>query len=168
MKLTRGSRSFTLIEVIAAVALLSLALLGIVQGQAGSVQSIVRSEALSQAYLLAQDKMTELELELLRTNFEALPAQASDTFKEPGLENFRWTTEIEAVETACFMPPQSGDLQGDGAQAAGVMGFAQQLFDNHTRKVTVRVEWLGSNRPLVAEFSQIFVRFADLPQFNLN
>jgi hypothetical protein len=163
-----SKRSFTLIEVIAAVSLLSLALLGILQGQSGSVQSIVRSEALSQAMFLAQGKMVELEAQLLRRNFEAFPEEESGEFEVAGLEGFRWTQKIESVEVGCFIPTTPDQAEGSGAEAAGLMGFAEGIFENHVRKLTVIVEWQASERPLRAELSQIFVRFSELPSFNLN
>lgn len=163
-----STKSFTLVEVIAALALLSLALLGIVQGQSGSVRSIVRSEALAQAVLLAQDRMTELETQILRNNFESFPEEESGEFEGPGLENFRWTARIERVEVACFLPAAPEEQTGTGAEAAGLMGFAENIFENYVRKVSVVVEWEGSNRPLQAELSQVIVRFAEIPKFDIN
>ncbi|TVQ80409.1 MAG: prepilin-type N-terminal cleavage/methylation domain-containing protein [Bradymonadales bacterium] len=168
MKRIKFQKAFTLIEVIAAVSLLALALLGILQGQSGSVQSIVRSEAMAQAYLLAQQKMTELEIEVSRTNFEAIDEERTGRFEEPGLENFRWIQRLEFVEAGCFIPAPPEGAEGSGAQSAGYFGAIEDIIQQHVRRLSVEVIWEGSNRPLRANLSQLFVRFADIPRFRLN
>ena len=95
MNLT-GQRApgFTLIEVMVAIAILGIALLGLLGLHHQSMQSIIRAEQATRAAMLAQAVMTEAELErypdlgLTTGNFEAsFPGQFRD---------FRWQRLVEA------------------------------------------------------------------------
>jgi len=85
---------FTLIEVMVAIAILGIALLGLLGLHHQSMQSIIRAEQATRAAMLAQAVMTEAELErypdlgLTTGNFEAsFPGQFRD---------FRWQRLVEA------------------------------------------------------------------------
>jgi type II secretion system protein I len=87
-------RAFTLLEVMVAIAILGIALLGLLGLHHQSMQSVIRAQQATRASMLAQAVMTEAELErfpeLGRTsgNFEAsFPGEFPD---------FRWQREVEA------------------------------------------------------------------------
>jgi type IV pilus assembly protein PilV len=95
-KLPRG---FTLIEVMVSIAILGIALLGLLSLHHQSVQSVIRAQQSTRASMLAQAVMTEAELErypeLGRTSgdFEAaFPGEFPD---------FRW---IRVVEESGMFP----------------------------------------------------------------
>jgi general secretion pathway protein I len=88
------ARGFTLLEVMVAIAILGIALLGLLGLHHQSMQSVIRAQQATRASMLAQAVMTEAELErfpeLGRTsgNFEAsFPGEFPD---------FRWQREVAA------------------------------------------------------------------------
>ena len=90
--LRRCARTFTLLEVMVAIAILGIALLGLLGLQHQSMQSVIRAQQSTRASMLAQAVMTEAELErfpdLGRTNgdFESsFPGEFPD---------FRWQREV--------------------------------------------------------------------------
>ena len=92
--LRRRARAFTLLEVMVAMAILGIALLGLLGLHHQSIQSVIRAQQTTRASMLAQAVMTEAELErfpeLGRTsgNFEAsFPGEFKD---------FRWERKVEA------------------------------------------------------------------------
>lgn len=62
-KLGRRARGFTLIEVMVAMAILGIALLGLLGLHHQSMQSVIRAQEETRASMLAQAVMTEAELE---------------------------------------------------------------------------------------------------------
>ena len=61
--LRRCTRGFTLIEVMVAMAILGIALLGLLSLHHQSIQSVIRAQEETRASMLAQAVMTEAELE---------------------------------------------------------------------------------------------------------
>jgi type II secretion system protein I len=96
--LRRRARAFTLLEVMVAIAILGIALMGLLSLQHQSMQSVIRAQQSTRASMLAQAVMTEAELErwpdLGRTSgdFESsFPGEFPD---------FRW--EREVAESGTF------------------------------------------------------------------
>lgn len=90
----RRARAFTLLEVMVAIAILGIALLGLLGLQHQSMQSVIRAQQSTRASMLAQAVMTEAELErfpdlgLTNGDFESsFPGEFPD---------FRWEREVEA------------------------------------------------------------------------
>jgi general secretion pathway protein I len=61
--LRRHARGFTLLEVMVAIAILGIALLGLLGLQHQSMQSVIRAQQSTRASMLAQAVMTEAEIE---------------------------------------------------------------------------------------------------------
>jgi type II secretion system protein I len=90
----RHARAFTLLEVMVAIAILGIALLGLLGLHHQSMQSVIRAQQATRASMLAQAVMTEAELERFpelgrtRGNFESsFPGEFPD---------FRWERVVEA------------------------------------------------------------------------
>jgi general secretion pathway protein I len=90
----RRARGFTLLEVMVAIAILGIALLGLLGLQHQGIQSVIRAQQMTRASMLAQAVMTEAELErfpdlgFTSGDFEAsFPGQYRD---------FRWERNVEA------------------------------------------------------------------------
>lgn len=150
---------FTLVEVLATVLLLAIALLGFYQGQAGSAKLSRRSEMRAQAYYLAQQKMTEIELQLKNKNFQALPDEEKGEFKEEEFKAFRWVRKLEPIEVGCFLPtPPEGE-------DSGFYSMAKKIFGEAIRKIRVTVVWEENKKIQKAVLSQLYVRWDDLPSF---
>ena len=88
----RNPRGFTLLEVMVAMAILGIALLGLLSLHHQSVQSVIRAQQSTRASMLAQAVMTQAELERYpdlgqtRGDFEgSFPGEFPD---------FRWQREV--------------------------------------------------------------------------
>ncbi|MGD1028448.1 type IV pilus modification PilV family protein [Candidatus Binatus soli] len=92
--LRRRARAFTLIEVMVAIAILGIALMGLLGLHHQSIQSVIRAQQTTRASMLAQAVMTEAELERFpdlgstRGDFEA-------SFRGE-FPDFRWERTVEA------------------------------------------------------------------------
>lgn len=158
----RAENAFTLVEVLASLLLMAIALTGIIQGQSGSIKTVIRSEKLSQAYLLAQQKMTDIELELQNKNFEAMPDEQKGEFKSELLKEFRWMIKLDRLDIDCFLPRSNS---ADGSEMAGSMQFVRDILERTTRKIVVQVEWQEGEQTRFAKLAQLYVRFQDIPKF---
>lgn len=164
MRLFRRKTSFgfTLVEVLASLLLMAIALTGIIQGQSGSIKSVVRSEKLTQAFYLAQQKMTDAEVELKKSNFEALPEEQKGEFEDEALKEFRWHIRYERVDLGCFLPENASDSRD---QSGGFFSLAQGIFERAIRKIVVVVEWNEGETLRSAQLAQLYVRFEDIQKF---
>jgi type II secretion system protein I len=91
--LGRRARAFTLLEVMVAIAILGIALMGLLGLQHQSMQSVIRAQQSTRASMFAQAVMTEAELErypelgITSGDFEtAFPGEFKD---------FRWQREVD-------------------------------------------------------------------------
>jgi type II secretion system protein I len=93
----RRARAFTLLEVMVAMAILGIALLGLLGLQHQSMQSVIRAQQATRASMLAQAVMTEAELE----RYPDLGVTSGDFEASfPGeFRDFRWEREVDASGT---------------------------------------------------------------------
>ncbi len=159
---SRNRKAFTLVEVLASLLLMAIALTGIIQGQSGSIRTVIRSEKLSQAYLLAQQKMTDIELELQSKNFEAMADEQKGDFESDLLKDFRWKIKLDRLKVDCFLP---GSGAGSDLASGGVMQIVRDVLEKTTRKIVVQVEWNEGDQTRFAKLAQLYVRFQDVPNF---
>jgi general secretion pathway protein I len=94
--MVRDVRGFTLLEVMVAIAILGIAMLGLLSLHHQSLQSVMRAQDTTQAAMLAQAVMTNAEL----ARFPDLGTSRGDfheMFKEdPNLyRNYRWEQRVE-------------------------------------------------------------------------
>jgi len=96
--LRRRARAFTLLEVMVAIAILGIALMGLLGLQHQSMQSVIRAQQSTRASMLAQAVMTEAELE----RYPDLGRTSGDFESSfPGeFPDFRW--EREVAESGTF------------------------------------------------------------------
>lgn len=86
------SFGFTLLEVMIALAILSIVAVAFLRSQAGSVRLIDEARYISLATLLAKGKMAELE-----SKGFSEPGKSSGEGGE-GFEGFRWEKKVSATE----------------------------------------------------------------------
>lgn len=92
--LHQRARGFTLLEVMVAIAILGIALMGLLGLQHQSIQSVIRAQQSTRASMLAQAVMTEAELE----RYPDLGRSSGDFESSfPGeFQDFRWEREVAA------------------------------------------------------------------------
>lgn len=114
----KRKRGFSLLEVMVAVAILSVALTSIFSAEAGAIHMAARSRRITTASLLARCKMGEIEEEITRMGLPAVGDQGRDGCCEDGeVEGFECEWKVERIvlpEAA----PTGGDSQGESAGGA--------------------------------------------------
>lgn len=163
-------RGFTLLEVMIAMALLVVALAALLGHEGVAVQMSHYSNRASQAALLAQGKLLDIEHALKRDDMASFDDCESGDFVAEGFREFRWKAcgykvefpdgaeealmeELMAMVTGLGIPGLSGEAEGGDAggvntkllsqvgMAAGfVPTFIKQLEDK-VRKVKLEVTW---------------------------
>jgi len=87
-------RAFTLIETVAALAIVSIGLLGLLQLHLISLRTADKAQATAQAVFLAQEKMAEI----LSAGFPSVGTR-SGTVQTDGI-HFTWRTEVTSAPLA--------------------------------------------------------------------
>lgn len=143
-----NDKGFTLLEILIAVAILASSILALSSLQASSYLSSERGELLSRATLLAQEKMTEFEIEIekdMKRNKFPSEAENSGVFDEP-FEDFRWKTLLKKVEIPVL---ESG---GDSEESKNIFilnylkNISKQISES-VREVQVTVLWGDKDLP---------------------
>lgn len=166
----RRARGFTLLEIMIAMALLVVALAALMGHEAVAIQMSHYSNRVSQAALLAQGKLLDIENTLKRDGMETFDSCERGDFRAEGFRDFRWEAcsfKLELPDGASEqlneqllsmlgglgLPGMGGDGGSDAAaqrleKMAGQMGmalgalptFIGQLEDK-VRKVKLTVTW---------------------------
>lgn len=97
---------FTLLEVVVALAVLSMALMAIFKLNSGAVAMHAYTKRLTVATLLARSKMTDVEQELYDKGFNLDDEEKSGDFSDEGWKSFRWRARIIAPRTEGLSPEQ--------------------------------------------------------------
>lgn len=128
---------FTLLEVMVAVAILSISLMVLMNISGNTLVMSGRSEMMTVATMLAQKKMTEIELELKRgMKLNEFPDEKSEEgkFDDP-YEDFSWAVEIKKVELPAPVTGEKGSIQ----EMIG-RNLTKEI-SNTIRELKVTVKW---------------------------
>ncbi len=121
-----GGRGFTLLEVMVALAILSMGLMALSDVTGGALRNHVRASQLDQATLLARGKMVELEERFERVGFRDFDQEEEGTFEEEGHGEVRWTLQV--VRPKVELGPErilgllTGGAEGSGDGLASLLG----------------------------------------------
>jgi general secretion pathway protein I len=162
----RGARAgFTLLEVMIAVAILSMTLVVLLEIVTSNLRATHHAKLTTAATLLARAKMIDLEDQILDTGFSNTDETADGTFKEQGHPELGWDSAIERVELPTDAIQKQKDEAHDKAEDSdstnpmsmisgfigGMMGsFIEPIrlgLQESVRRVTVHVTWSESGRP---------------------
>ncbi len=160
----RGSRAFTLLEVMVSVLILSISMSSLFSAQTASIGATQYIKHITVAAQLGRCKMSELELEILREGFEM--AEFEDWTDGPccelrdeevrlrGEDPFECRWRFETVQLPSMSDTQTAvgeaAMSGDQEAAAGAMGMGllgpllpivQNLLEQAIRRVSVQVYW---------------------------
>jgi len=158
----RDSRGFTLLEVMAAVAILSLTLTVILGVISNNVRATTHARLLTTATFLARGKIVSLEDTLIEKGFQDLDEVDDGNFAEDGFREFGWTSAIEKIQLPTDMAKTAQQAAGNLSQKkdpmqalTGMIGGLMGMFiepvrvglEESVRRVTVRVFWPERGRP---------------------
>jgi general secretion pathway protein I len=180
-----SARGFSLLEVLVAMAILVVALAALLGHQGVGIQMADFSNRVSQATMLAQGKMLDVEYALLTDSMDALDDCEDGDFREEGFRKFEWKACAYKLEMsdgagdalaqqvmgmlAGFQLPGAAAGAGDDPMAAvgggglgasvqmamGALPTFLQLLEDKIRKVRVEVTW----KDAVGDRSIVLERF---------
>ncbi|MDP3940348.1 MAG: prepilin-type N-terminal cleavage/methylation domain-containing protein [Deltaproteobacteria bacterium] len=161
-------RGFTIIEVMAAVVILSIALLSLLRANSQSVLLRASSQEITTATLLAQERLAALRIET-----DEIEEESEGDFGE-AFPHWRWTMEMEEVEvpfdfTALETPKtvssesEATGSAGTGGNKAGggaaLAGGGKESEPTPMQKLTLTVFWPAG----VREGSLSFTEYLSIP-----
>jgi len=159
----RATSGFTLLEVMIAVAILSLTLVTLLSVVTSNIRSTHHAKLTTAATFLARGKMVDLEDQVLENGFSNSDETADGVFKDQGYPNMRWDSIIERVELPADAAMKQKDQAQDKAKdstnpmdmVSGFLGGMMSSFiepirlglQESVRRVTVHVTWDETGRP---------------------
>jgi len=162
----RSSKGFTLLEVMAAIAILSLTLVVLLSIVTNNVRATAHARMITTATFLARGRMVSIEDRVIEKGFQDLDEDDEGTFEEDGFPEFRWTSLVEklelpseaaqAAQTAAGNKAQSAGQKADPMSAlTGMVGGLMGIFfepirvglEESIRRVTLTVWWTERARP---------------------
>jgi len=158
----RSSRGFTLLEVMAATAILSLTLTVIIGVISNNVRATTHARLLTTATFLARGKIVSLEDTLIEKGFQDLDEVDDGNFADDGFREFGWSSAIEKIQLPTDMAKTAQQAAGNLSQKkdpmqalTGMIGGLMGMFiepvrvglEESVRRVTVRVFWMERGRP---------------------
>lgn len=135
-----SERGFSLLEVMIAVAILAVSLLALSNFQSSSLLASARAQRVSVATLLAQQKMSEVLLEIEKGIPRGeFPEEKEEVgvFDEELYPDYRWKLTIQKVELAA--PALPG---GASEVMTQVLGQIFQQVSESAREVMLTVSWV--------------------------
>ena len=110
-------RAFSLLEVMVAMAILSVGLVSLLQVQSRSAQLAIEAREMTVATMLARGKLYDCQTDLLKKGFSIGDYDESGNFDDEGYPTFFWECHAYKPE----MP--TGDGVGDMGSAASALGM---------------------------------------------
>lgn len=157
-----GDAGFTLLEVMAAVAILALTLVVLLSVISNNMRATAHARMLTTATFLARGKIVSLEDGLIEKGFQDLDETDDGNFADDGFREFSWTTAIEKIQLPTDMAQSAQQAAGDKSQnkdpmqaLTGMVGGLMGMFiepvriglQESVRRITVRVFWNERKRP---------------------
>lgn len=109
----RSRKGFTLLEIMVAVAILSISLVALLTFQGNTMLTSGRAERITEATLLARMKMAEIELELDKSMRKGeFPEEKTEEgeFEDP-FDNYKWKLSIRGVKLPAPVMGEEGSIE---------------------------------------------------------
>ncbi len=108
---------FTIVEVVFALAIMTLAFASILAIESGSINATTRAKQMNIVGMLAKNQMVETEFAIQGKTFDEIPKEKSGTFESP-YQDYRWQTKIKELSIPNFMG-MAGGSSGEGKETTG-------------------------------------------------
>ena len=155
-----GVLGFTFLEVMVALAILSLVLVAIVSVESKAVVLIEKAKDISRLTELTRSKMNELEMEFEGKSFANLKEEDKGDFEDYGIENVEWQYQITKLEIPKGPEFEIGRQTEQSQIGPGVIA---DILDSSLRQLTLVVTDKNRRNPSVLEISTLLVRSNNLP-----
>ncbi len=136
----KTNEGFTLLEVMIALTIMTIAFSAILTSQSGSIFTTTKTKELNFAGWLARDKMVESEHLYEGKPFSELPKEASEAFPKP-FERFKWKREIREVKFPDFSVPQKNGESAIPEPIRILTKVITKYLNDSVREMVVTVTW---------------------------
>ena len=154
---------FSFIEVMAALAILSVALVAIIGSQSQSVVLVEKARDISFINSLARRKMVELEIEFAGKGFGEINEKDNGSFIEEELGEYNWAYEIKKI---AIPVNESVENQGGGIG----IGVIVDALNKSVRQLELLVQRKGTAGKVLYEvrLNKFMTSPKELPQINFS
>lgn len=142
------SKGFSFVEVMAAVLILSISLIVLMDNQAKSMDMLGRARTADYATTLAIGKMTELVAAVKEKGFIVLRDGEEGEFNQEKYPGYRWRYWMENVPSPDFellMGGMGGEAQEQKSSNAGLLGgplkAISEIWGKALKELHVEVTW---------------------------
>ncbi len=165
---------FTMIEVMAALAILAIGLVWLIKATAGNVRRVEESRVATIAVELARGKIYDVEEILLKDGFLETEQSSEGDFGDEGWPNIKWKAEVRKVElpsldklTAMGQPdPATGTGTGSGSDAAlaaadsggGLFGMMAMMGGGASAEDAAGGGFIASQFQIIQQVLEVSVR----------
>ena len=127
---SRQDGGFTLLEVLIALAILSLSLSALISAQMQAIRATAYSRDLTTAMFLAEYQLIELEWETKRNGWQKTDINVDGDFAEQGWQNYRYKCLVDFLELPEYtaMLDAKADTEDAAGGADNVMDVGEQNF----------------------------------------
>lgn len=161
-----GTRGFTLLEVLIAVAILSISLTSLLSSQMQAMRATRYAQGVTTAAFLAEQQLLEIEWEMKQDGWGDNDKEFEGDFSEEGWPDITYTCLADMIElpdyTALQAAAEAADTDGAGGGGVGtvdVQDAGEQAFDTlgmvwpmvkaaieqSIRKASCKVVWMDGN-----------------------
>jgi len=152
--MNRSRAGFTLLEVIAAVALFAFAVLALTRSGTGSLRNSIESERITRASQLLEMKIAELEVEyqfrIDKEGIKSVIGEKSGAFEKP-FEDYRWKAtvsenpftlegdQLKTVMTSMGVDESLAEVQLE--ESALILNNLRKALNENLVEVLVEIFW---------------------------
>lgn len=144
----RARGGFSLLEVLVALAVMSVSLTSILGMQSTAARATEQIRFMSIAPHLARTAMSELLIRMQRDGWGAFDKAETGDFSDIAQRpDFKWRAEVKKIEMELSAPSNAGSRSGANPMAgmiAGYVGVITQIMKQALREVTITV-WEGDS-----------------------
>ncbi len=162
-----GSKGFTLLEVMIALAIMVVGLAAILMIQSNSIEATSRTQQINTVSMLARNLMIETELQIQGKTFTEVKEEESGNFPKP-YEEFKWSRKVKEVQFP-NLGGGGGDQGGEGganAAAEMISKLVTNFLSKALREVRVTISWPRGKGEVSQEFTMYWVDLNH--EFSLN
>ncbi|MBI2606258.1 MAG: prepilin-type N-terminal cleavage/methylation domain-containing protein [Deltaproteobacteria bacterium] len=134
----KASKGFTLLEVMIAITIMTIAFAAILTSQSGAITLTTKTKELNMSAWLARNIMIDSEHLFEGKPFSELPKEESQAFPAP-FERYKWTREIREIQL-----PEFSFSKGEEGVPEAVRILAKvvtKFLNGAIRELVVTVTW---------------------------
>jgi len=135
-KYLKNDAAFTLLEVMAAMAILAIVLVAVFNAQSQSLRISTKAQRITTAMNLAQARMGELEFEVLEKGFEYLKDEDKGKFEDDRFSDYRWAYTSDSIKIPVV---NFGDDSDSASSGGGLLKTAQEMLEKSIREVRLSI-----------------------------